>query len=462
MQQPLLMAVALLVGPAIWAAVLRPQLCVLLVVGVLYANLAVVAVKVHGAPQALGMLVPLPLALPMIHYMMIRGEPIIITRTLPWIVVFMAFQAVSMLCSPDPKSAWPTMRTALVEGLILYLVVTNAIRGQQVIKSVAWCLLAAAVLMAGISCLQWVTSSYDNDFFGMAQVGEGPGVAIETGRGRLHQRRVCGPIGEQNRYAQVLLMVVPIGFCLFQANRKVWIRGLAIGATVVVLAGCMLTFSRGAFLALAFIAVVMIALRMLKPAHLGFGLIIVVLAFIVSPQLRARVASIGETITSVKATHVEEDTDGAVKGRLTGMLAATRVFGEHPLIGVGPGRFNSYARSHSREGGLRAFETSREVHCLYLELAAENGLIGLAAFGMIALVSLRRLGQARSIFAKQNNTHMHLIVTGFMLALLAYFASAAFLHMSYARYFWLILACADISSLQAFVLPKSSEATTNV
>jgi O-antigen ligase len=125
---------------------------------------------------------------------------------------------------------------------------------------------------------------------------------------------------------------------------------------------------------------------------------------------------------------------------------------------VGPGRFNEYSRSHSREGGLRAFEESREVHCLYLELAAENGILGLGVFAVMMTISLRTLLLARRRFQDVGDRPMSFLVTGFFLALVAYLASALFLHLSYARYFWLMLALADVAALQAFLVrPEKGE-----
>src|SRR3989304_310504 len=86
------------------------------------ANVAVVAVKFHGAPPAVGMLAPAPLLIPLIYWVVFRREPLILTATLPAIVLFLLVQLVSALGSQDPHLAVKVAKTSLLEGLAIYLV----------------------------------------------------------------------------------------------------------------------------------------------------------------------------------------------------------------------------------------------------------------------------------------------------------------------------------------------------
>jgi membrane protein implicated in regulation of membrane protease activity len=53
---------------------------------------------------------------------------------------------------------------------------------------------------------------------------------------------------------------------------------------------------------------------------------------------------------------------------------------------------------------------------------------------------------------------MAAIVTGFMFAILAYLATGIFLHMSFIRYFWLMLGLAAASAVVAMAIAKAHEA----
>jgi O-antigen ligase len=127
------------------------------------------------------------------------------------------------------------------------------------------------------------------------------------------------------------------------------------------------------------------------------------------------------------------------------MLAALSVTADYPLFGVGPGMFNYYSREYGNEGGLRALEGTREAHSLYLELAAEHGCIGLLCFLSMVSVSLVNLARMRR-FWQSRDRQLEYLATGYILALATYLTTGLFLHFSYARYFWLVLALADATS----------------
>jgi O-antigen ligase len=78
-------------------------------------------------------------------------------------------------------------------------------------------------------------------------------------------------------------------------------------------------------------------------------------------------------------------------------------------------------------------------HNLYFETLAETGIFGLASFLAIILAIMhglwrvwRRLQHMGSEFADS--------AMAFFLCLVAYLISAIFVHLSYQRYFWLLMA----------------------
>jgi hypothetical protein len=66
-----------------------------------------------------------------------------------------------------------------------------------------------------------------------------------------------------------------------------------------------------------------------------------------------------------------------VVGRTTLWGAAARLFAEHPLLGVGPDNFRHY---YGVELGLEAWDERVQANNVYLEVLADLGLLGLAAF----------------------------------------------------------------------------------
>jgi O-antigen ligase len=130
------------------------------------------------------------------------------------------------------------------------------------------------------------------------------------------------------------------------------------------------------------------------------------------------------------------------------MLAAARVAADYPWLGVGPGNFKYYNRDYAKIGGFRAQAEDRKAHCLYLEIAAEHGVAGFICFLAIIGLTLRNLASTRRHWM---HTHPEIAntATGFILAIAAYLITGLFLHLSYIRYFWLMLALAAATNYVA-------------
>jgi O-antigen ligase len=117
------------------------------------------------------------------------------------------------------------------------------------------------------------------------------------------------------------------------------------------------------------------------------------------------------------------------------------VFADHPIIGVGPGLFKYYYRDYAESIGLQIHITTREAHNLYLDIAAETGLLGLILFLAILLGTLRSLAHTRRRWT-QSRPELANLATSFLLAITSYMTTGLFLSMAYERYLWIMLALA--------------------
>ena len=78
-------------------------------------------------------------------------------------------------------------------------------------------------------------------------------------------------------------------------------------------------------------------------------------------------------------------------------------------------------------------------HNLYLETLAETGILGLAAFLAIILAIMHGLWKIWKKLQHEDSESSD-VAMAFFLCLVAYLISAIFAHMSYQRYFWLLMA----------------------
>jgi putative inorganic carbon (hco3(-)) transporter len=442
-QQPFVAAAAILTIPATIFVCARPESAVPLALFVIYSNAAVVAVRFHGVPAIAAALAPAPLAIPLFYNIVLRRRPIVVTPVLPWIVAYIGWQLICALFSRDPDTSLDGVKGNVLEGLLMYVLVTNVVRTPQVLRMAVWALVAAGAFMGSVSVYQQATRSFDSDFGGFGQVSGGRGFKVAHGHGVVQQRRLSGPIGEKNRYAQVMLMLIPLALSRFWTERTRPLRLLALGAAVFCGMGCALTFSRSGALAFVLMLVVGLGLRFISRRQivtLAAGGLLLLLAV---PQYRTRLATIPTAMGIFGSSSAgQEEPDGAIRGRATEMLAAGRIAVHHPIFGVGPDLSGTYTREFGRVGGLRALEGDRESHCMYLEIPAETGFPGLLLFSGMLTTSIYTLLRARQLTIGSNR-ELEQTVSGFLLALTGYLVMGVFLHMSYIRYFWLMLAMAD-------------------
>ena len=133
-----------------------------------------------------------------------------------------------------------------------------------------------------------------------------------------------------------------------------------------------------------------------------------------------------------------------MRSRLTEMLAAWTVFVDHPILGVGPGQYAPvYSEDYMNNPDIafKMIDRPRRAHNLYFELAAETGIFGIAFFlGLVGLIEVRLWRAWRRW--KGVREDLSSLAAGFFLAVLGYLISALFLHLSYQRYYWLLLGLA--------------------
>src|SRR5215204_3609759 len=227
--QPMLGIGLVILLALVFSVVLQPNIATLAVVFILYTNAATVAVKFHGAPSIVSAGFLLLLLIPLVYFVVVQRQPIIVTRVLPLLVIYLLVQTLSALFSArNVELALPNLFTFLSQGLLLYLLFTNAVRTPEMLRRIIWVLLIAGLFMGALSLYQQVTQTLDNEYGGFAQNEEQTEVdvslAVENNKKLFRQ---AGPIGEKNRYSQIMLMLVPLGMFRFWGERSKKLQFLA-------------------------------------------------------------------------------------------------------------------------------------------------------------------------------------------------------------------------------------------
>lgn len=437
-----LVAVAALL--IVFCVIKSPDMAVFVVVFILYSNIAAVASRFHGVPQAVAALFILLLAVPFVRDAVVRRQGLVLTHALPLIVSLLVVQVLGALFSENIEVTRAAIMEFVAEGLLVYFLITNVVRTPRVLRLAVWALLLAGFVTTLVPIYQQLSGSFQHQYGGFGQLSETAfrtGEVTSSGEGR--QFRIAATIGEQNRYAQNMLMLLPLGFLLCLGTRSKKWRLLALGLTGFAAVGFLLAFSRGGAVAFVLVTGVMVLMRVFAWRHALVCGLALMLAFVALPQYWARLTTLSDVSTIFSGTiSTDENVDSALKGRVTEMVAAALVFADHPVVGVGPRMFKFYSQEYGNELGIRQLKEARKAHSLYLEIAAENGALGIVCFfGMVA-VTLGGTLRARRRWLDMGDVEMANISLGLFFALMAYLASALFLHLSYIRFFYLVLALA--------------------
>ncbi|MFD5157672.1 O-antigen ligase family protein [Streptomyces hawaiiensis] len=233
-----------------------------------------------------------------------------------------------------------------------------------------------------------------------------------TGTGASYQGRpvrAVGTFGAQDVMGMATVvslgLVCAVGLALGSAPVRQ--RVVALACALVLLPPLALSFSRGAWIATAVTCAVQLLLGGVRRA-LATGAVVAAAGVILVGGFGVGTAMLQERISSI--TQVADAPDQSVTDRYTMWAAATGMWREHPLAGVGLKGFPEHRDSHASlalsagsdtEGAGAAFRKQPLLspHNMYLLVLAEQGLIGLLALagGWLALLlcAVRALWRTR-------------------------------------------------------------------
>lgn len=321
----------------------------------------------------------------------------------------------------------------MTEGLLLWLVFLNTVTTPSRLRVVILSIVAAAAFLGAISIIQVATKSYDNAFFGFAEIAEDR--ALELASGERSSPRVGGPFREKNRYAQMLLVTLPLAFVSRSWHRRPYLNVVAMA---VIASAAALTVSRGALLALVAMAASAVLLRVISVKSTAAVAGLMCVGLVLVPGYLERIQG---SISIIQGLESNESVDGSTLSRVTENIAAVNVFRDHPVAGVGKRGYGGVYEAYAERIGLNVREGSRQPHNLLLGIAAETGLLGLVTFLAVVGLSLRRLlaiATHKAVLPGQK------LAAAFVVSLVGYLGTGIFLHLSFERYLWIPLVCADV------------------
>ena len=360
--------------------------------------------------------IPMLLWISLALIVLMRKKSALSDKRIILMTIFVGFLAVSVLFATNNFSAYKVTKGMMLTLVSCYAIVV-IIQDKESLKKFinSWVIINIIVALVIIR-----------------NGGTGPG----------------GFLADENDAALLMVMALPFSWYMAQQldiskKRKYFYWAGCILISVAVMA----TASRGGLV--GYVAVVgMMFLWSAKPAKnifmaLAFGLLFGGIAISFLPK---EYVSDMETIS---------DTEGGTAGlRLLHWTAASIMFTEHPILGVGAGNYpwNSQDYLHRSpyfKEGARG-RAGRQAHSLYFTLIPETGLVGIIILFFFLLVcysqgiTIRRAGTRKN--KNKASPFIKLSITSLLCSLVGYLSAGAFVSVLYYPVFWHLVALSVVIS----------------
>jgi O-antigen ligase len=386
---------------------------------------------------------------PMVMHRLARQQPVF--RVTPETMALIALGAAILFTVPFsiwPGGAFGVFTDTYLKLLVVFVLMMNTLTTPKRIDQITWLIVLCCGFIAARSVVDYAR-----------------GVNLVEGN------RLAGPVGgifgNPNDLAMNMVTFLPAAMVValsrrFSATR----RGVAALASALMLATVVFTKSRGGFLGLAVALLTLVVLgRKVRP---GFGTMAVVAVLCATPFMPS---TFWERMSSIVDDRKDkEEFTGTREARWTVMKEGMRTFAEFPLTGVGAGQFQNYNPPGRKEAW-------RETHNAPIQVAAETGVLGLAAF-MFLVVSAgvgahrtrrliegpRRRGQPDTLAAVMSNTD-RTIMRGHTVAMtagfLGWFVCSMFASVAYNWTFYYLLALIIASREMVLARLRAARALTS-
>jgi hypothetical protein len=318
----------------------------------------------------------------------------------------------------------------VILGILLFYIVVNTVRRYDQLARLTRVIILAGFVAALVGIVLYFlpdTTSVDLlSALGRFDYPVGPGVLRYIREDPSLSQRATGTSVDPNVLGGLLIMIGALTVPQLFARRPLFDRRLAILFTAVIALCLFLTFSRGSFMG---IGAALLALAFLRYRRLIPVLLLVLLVVWLAP------------VTQDFVTHFIEGLRGedlATQMRFGEYRDAITLIQRYPILGVG-------------FAGSPDIDTYVSVAMVYLLIAVEMGVVGLAAFLVVVLVLfLEAVGVWRAV---PRDSELEPVWYGYHAALLAALVGGVFDHYFFnldfqhsVTFFWLFVGLAMVSS----------------
>jgi O-antigen ligase len=240
-------------------------------------------------------------------------------------------------------------------------------------------------------------------------------------------------------------------FLLLLEAKAMYMRWAYAGAIALMSLAILASMSRTGMVGLAFLGtawLLAMARKTPKKAILGVVMMIALVATSVAmiPALADRFGSIFDE---------EKDDLGSRAARLEHMWDGLVIMAENPILGVGMGQSPGAVYAQHGNSGPHW----EQIHNVYLQIAAEGGIIALALFITMMVSEILRLKRAERTLMQGPDAEMVKWPRCIRASLLTFIVCANFSPVAYNWFFYILLGLSG-AALKLLASPNVAEAST--
>lgn len=352
----------------------------------------------------------------------------------PVVIAFVVYALVvfsTSIWARDARAVDDTL-SEVVKAIFICVLAASLAASWSSVRRAFTALIVTATILAATSVVQITTGRFFDVFLGL--------VAPQSGKiyGELSMPRAAGPPNsDPNFYGRILLIVIPLAIALAMTEKVAWRRVAYGAAATIITAGTLVTYSRGAMLAVAVMALLLLFALRIEPRRIALAGAAGLIVLLFLPQsIKGRFLTI-EMLRPNYDTTFNYDTS-VEKRKLLG-AAALAMFDSNPLSGVGAGNYGRHYPRHANEIGSSWIDyhppgTAQHPHGLFFEIAAETGLLGLIAFCAVVAAALLTLERSRRVLLAEGKRDLAIVAMCVSVAIVSYLVASLFLHESHMRY----------------------------
>lgn len=395
----------------------------------IFINLSDVLIEFHGLPSVAKAYLPLFALLIAFEWATGRKEMVIPVTGLLLLAAYAVVLSLSYFYAVDIGRVTDGF-VAFAKNLLFAIAVALLAADRRHFRACLWAIVLGALMLGTMNLLHAL--GINSDFGGFAQA------AVSYVHEDGSQARLSGPIEDPNFFAQFMLIGLAVAFERAISEQRLGLKLVAAITVVAALAAIVLTYSRGALIVVALMAPIAAYSLRRQRRFLVLAVLLVLAAVPVLPGGYLERAAGALPIIGIEVSGAQSP-DVSVRGRMGEMRVAWQMFVDHPLLGVGYNNYEIYFQKYSLALDQLPRGEGRPAHSLYLEIAAERGVVGLLAFAALIGYVLFLSAQAWHRLVRDGEHRNANMITGVAVGFGAYLVAAAALHDAYPRYMWLMI-----------------------